>query len=110
MYFLAKGKCDVSIEDRFSEKPSKYYPKRLVANDHFGEISLIHGCPRTATVVSLNYITCSSLNKQKYIELTNMYPKLKDKFKTHINDRYQDPLKFFLELKLNRLNFYKKLP
>ena len=110
MYFLAKGKCDVNINDKFNEKACTYNPKRLVVNDHFGEISMLYGCPRSATVVSLNYITCSSISRSKYVELTNIYPNLKNLFEKHVNSRYKDPLKYLLELKLNRLNFFKNLP
>ena len=36
----------------------------LKAGAHFGEISVIFGCPRTATVTSDNYCTLAVISKQ----------------------------------------------
>ena len=71
---------------------------------------MIFGCPRTATVVALNYITCATLTRAKYLELIYLYPKFQFYADHYINYKYIDPLKLFLELKLNRLKFFKNLP
>ena len=48
-YLIAKGACSVSIMDE--KKVNRKY-KNLRPGDYFGEISLIFGCKRTATVES----------------------------------------------------------
>ena len=57
---LAQGECQVWIEDN---KKNKYLKKTLRANEYFGEISLIYGCARTATVISSKYSTLAMLSK-----------------------------------------------
>jgi len=67
---------------------------------HFGEVSMIFQCKRSATELADNYITCASLNRLKYNELLTIYPKLNDLFKNEII-QYSDPLKCFMEMHLN---------
>ena len=110
MFFLAKGHCQVIIRDKIEERYEEWREKKLVVNDHFGEISLLYGCPRSATVEAGNYITCATINKARYTELSNIHTNLKDLLEKHIAKKYRDPLKLFLELKLNRLLYFKNLP
>ena len=81
----------------------------LTAGSHFGEIGLLYRCPRSATVQTAYYATCASLTKQKYQELTRLHPNLKALFVKEI-DKYSDPFKVFLELKLSRLKWFRELP
>lgn len=61
MYFIAKGDCAVTIRDeRKIERPSK---KVLKEGDHFGEISMIYKCRRSASVISRNYNTMALLKE-----------------------------------------------
>ena len=70
---------------------------------------MIYNCPRTATVSSINYLTSATLNRDKYLQLLQTYPSIKKLFIKQIQ-KYRDPLKVFLELKLNRLSYFRKLP
>ena len=58
MFLLAKGACEVSIVD---EKKNRHKLKVMRPGDYFGEISLIYGCKRTATVKSSKYSTLAML-------------------------------------------------
>ena len=60
MFLLAKGACEVSIQD---QKKNKYKLKVMRPGDYFGEISMIYGCKRTATVKSSKYSTLAVLKK-----------------------------------------------
>ena len=71
MFFIARGKCQVRVRDKFEDRFEEKVANVLGPGMHFGEIGMIFGCPRSATVISLNYITCSSINKLKYNELLN---------------------------------------
>ena len=64
MYFISQGECtiDITDENRIVQKTVRL----LVEGDHFGEIGLIYGCVRSATVISRNYNTMAKLNKERF--------------------------------------------
>lgn len=47
VYFIAEGEVSISILDRVKQSFENF--RILEAGDHFGEISAIYGCPRSAT-------------------------------------------------------------
>lgn len=59
----------------------------------FGEIALIYGCKRTATVLSKNFSTCSGLNKEDFDEIIRFFPNIASKIKDLISKTYRDSLK-----------------
>ena len=76
MYFIAKGKYYVFVKknhivavNNSAEKESVKPDRTLQDGDHFGEIGLIYGCRRTASVESANYGTLAMLTKSNYLEL-----------------------------------------
>lgn len=71
MYFIAKGDCQVSIRD---EKGLEEKGRLLTEGDHFGEISMIYKCRRSATVMSRNYNTMAVLSEVLYKELIAEFP------------------------------------
>jgi len=108
MFFIAKGKCKVVIRDKFEDRYEEKIVNVLGPGDHFGEIAMLYSCPRSATVVSENYITCSKISRQKYNELLTYYPSFNNKIREHIK-YYCDPLKIFLEISINQIDFFKNL-
>jgi len=64
MYLIARGECMVNIKDENNKVVRGH--KVLGPSDYFGEISLIYGCKRTATVVSRKYTTLAVLSKPKF--------------------------------------------
>ena len=60
MYFLTKGECEVRVKD---ENKNDYIVRVLKSGSIFGEVALLVNSSRTANVQTLNYCTCSSLNK-----------------------------------------------
>ena len=64
MFIIARGECVVNIRDEKNKLVKKY--KILGPSEYFGEISLIYGCKRTATIVSRKYTTLAKLSKQTY--------------------------------------------
>ena len=69
---------------------------------------MLYKCKRSANVISTNYCTCARLDRANYNELVKIYPVLNDYIKADII-KYDDPLKIFLELSLNRIDFFKGL-
>lgn len=91
MYLIAKGACEVFIVD---EKKNKNKIKNLRPGDYFGEISLIYGCKRTASVNSSKYSTLAMLKKVHYKEILIEFPDLQEQLKQSIF-RYKDRMKRF---------------
>uniref|UniRef100_A0A7S3CT47 Cyclic nucleotide-binding domain-containing protein n=1 Tax=Strombidium rassoulzadegani TaxID=1082188 RepID=A0A7S3CT47_9SPIT len=109
IYFIAKGKCQVIVKDKFEDRFEEKVARILDPGSHFGEISMLYGCKRSATVIAKNYCTCAKIDKPSYNELLQLYPNLNDYVRQHIVV-YNDPLKIFLEVSLNRIEFFKGLP
>lgn len=63
-YLIARGECVVNIKDE-NNKVIKNF-KILGNGDYFGEIGLVYGCKRTATVISRKYSTLAKLSKAKF--------------------------------------------
>jgi len=78
MFFIARGKCKVIVRDKFTDRFEDKNIRTLESGSHFGEISMLYQCNRSATVISINYCTCAKINKQNYNELLQIYPSLND--------------------------------
>jgi len=70
---------------------------------------MLYNCKRSATVIAKNYCTCARMDRSNYSELLQIYPNLNDYVRQHIL-LYDDPLKLFLEVSLNQIDFFKDLP
>ena len=60
IYFMVNGEATVSIEN--TVRQPLYHFKELATGDHFGEISAIYGCPRSATITAMDYCTFAVLS------------------------------------------------
>ena len=78
MYFLAKGECEVFVND---EKRRKRYVDLIRSGQHFGEIALLYNTLRTATIRSRNYSAIAVLHKEYFEELRINYPEVIKKLK-----------------------------
>jgi CRP-like cAMP-binding protein len=82
---------------------------QLGQGQHFGEISMLFQCKRSVSVYATHYITCASIDRPKFNELQTLYPTLNELLKQEVI-KYKDPLKCFLEMRLNQVDFFKNLP
>lgn len=55
LYFIGKGDCEIRVRDNFGREHENI--RMLTSGDHFGEISMLYHCKRTASVISRNYNT-----------------------------------------------------
>jgi CRP-like cAMP-binding protein len=102
MYFIANGRFDVFVKKNHivaagngSDKSSKDKGVcSLSEGDHFGEIGLIYGCRRTASVQSTNYGTLAMLTRSNFLELQKSFESIVDSFKNQIS-LYEDEVKLF---------------
>lgn len=66
---------------------------------------MLYQCQRSATVIAKNYCTCAKIDRSNYNELLQIYSSLNELIKKHIMI-YDDPLKIFLEISLNQIDFF----
>lgn len=67
MYYITRGDCVISIKGQQEMQV-------VVEGDHFGEIALLYGCRRTATVISRSYTNLAVLTEKRSRELMCYYP------------------------------------
>jgi len=87
LYIIAKGICSVDLTDH--KKKKRRNISVLEQGQMFGEISLIYGCPRTATVLSRNYCTMAKITPEVYQHLSQEFPAMNSIFKDQI-EKYKD--------------------
>jgi ATP-binding cassette subfamily B protein len=74
-YIIARGKVEVWRKEEQSGK--SLCVGVLNDGDYFGEITLITGFPRTATVRTIAVTTCISLVRGQFTRLIERFPELK---------------------------------
>ena len=105
-YIIITGDCIVNIRDMDNYDHVAY--RLLVEGNHFGEIGLIYNCKRTCTVVSRNFNTLGSLNRDKFLDILNKYPYFKQCLKKHIF-KYKDPNIQFLKKPLQKVSYFQNM-
>ena len=105
LYVIAKGACRATIID---QKKSTQVMPFLRPGDYFGEIGLIYGCSRTATVKSEKYSTLAMLTKNHYKEILIEFPTLQQELKTHVFN-YKDRMKKFQQTSLEKVEYFKDI-
>jgi CRP-like cAMP-binding protein len=105
MYYVAKGVCTVQVVDQ--TKKLNNCIRNLLPGDHFGEIAMIYGTARTATVISKNYSTLAVMSVEVYHDLTTEYPTMISALKEHIYCKYDDPLTLFCKESLERVPYFQ---
>lgn len=102
MYFIAKGECSVSVRDYRKKEHTDF--KILKPGDHFGEVSLIYDCARTATATSRNYSTLGKISRDLVHQIQSDNPG----FITHLKSflyKYNDPNKKFITNALKKIDY-----
>jgi CRP-like cAMP-binding protein len=77
----------------------------LVEGDHFGEIGMIFGCKRTATIISRNYNTMATISHQSYLDLMNEIPQYYKVLLRHVYN-YEDPMKVFMKSMITKIPYF----
>ena len=104
MYFIGKGDCEVRVRDHLGNEHDNI--RVLNEGDHFGEISLVYRCKRSATVISRNYNTLASMEEDRFRELIAEYPEYEIELLKHIRDVYKDPKINFILAMLQRVEYF----
>lgn len=101
MYFIASGYCEVEVLD---ERKNYHRVRLLKESDHFGELGLLYHTYRTATVRTITYTSCASINERSFREIVANYPGAKN-FLVECVSQYKDPWKKFLRNVLSRIDY-----
>lgn len=86
LYMLIDGEADVFLETSGQEKRKL---STLHPGNFFGEMGLMTGAPRTATVIAASDVECYQLDKQSFQEVLQHRPELADEIsKILVSRRY----------------------
>lgn len=92
----------------YDENQQTRYITTLDVGMYFGEVALLKGCNRTATVKSRSYSTCAALCVSKFDELLNRFSFLKKSMEINITKNYQDKWRNFTKRVLRNIEFLTK--
>ena len=104
-FIIAKGECECFIKD---EHRQERFVRTLSPGQHFGEIALLTGSKRTATIQTKNYSTIGMVSQENFNELLHIFPDIKKK----LNDslvQYQDKYKQWLKSQLPNIVYFNSL-
>ena len=68
--------CECFVKD---ENRKERFVRTLYPGSHFGEIAIITGTRRTATIQTKNYSTIGQVTKEHFLELFQIFPEVKNR-------------------------------
>jgi SulP family sulfate permease len=83
VYYIVKGKAHIFVKGKKMQQLQRM--KTLCPGTIFGEMALITGKKRSATVISDNDLVCYTVDRKTFDSLTRRYPKLGYKILTSIS-------------------------
>lgn len=91
MFLLAHGQCEVLVRDQFKKES---FVRMLNSGTIFGEVSLLFGTRRTASIRCKDHCTLGSLSEEHFKDMLNLYPELQ-KMMIQNTRKYKDHWKMF---------------
>lgn len=101
MFLMLQGQASVLVLDK---RGCEQHARQLGPGDLFGEIALLMGCRRTATVIAANFCTFAELSRSHFKELTQTFPFVEKRMLECMCERYQE------EWKMSALHALSQLP
>ena len=80
------------------------------SGDFFGEVSIIFGCKRTATVKAKQYCECSYIQSDDFLQLLANFPIVKKFLVKRATREYDDEQRLFLVTCLKQIDYLKGIP
>ena len=100
---------EISVKTLDNDDKSANINKILVPGDYFGEVSLLFGCRRTATVESTNYCECVVVPNEEFMQLMANYPSYKNFLVRNSIRSYDDEMRIFLIVCLRTVSYLQDL-
>jgi small-conductance mechanosensitive channel/CRP-like cAMP-binding protein len=85
LYLITQGKAEVRVSVDGNESSEQV--ATLKAGDFFGEMGLMTGEPRTATVIALSDVECYRLDKETFQSIIKSRPKIAEEISTILAHR-----------------------
>lgn len=102
-YIIAKGECECFVKD---EQRKENFVHTLNPGAHFGEIAILTGKRRTATIQTKNYSTIGRVSKAHFLELTHVFPEINKRLQANLKN-YQDKYKVWQKTQMQNINYIK---
>jgi len=87
MYILEQGQCEIFVSGGSLRKTEKFV-KEISSGSIFGEISLLYGTPRTASVKAKVNCTVGAISLETFSLLITYFPEIKHRFKNFAKNNY----------------------
>jgi CRP-like cAMP-binding protein len=107
MYILEQGNCEVLVKGSLTKK--EQFVRDLGPGSMFGELALLHGNRRTASVRSKDCCTVGCLNEESFNQLIKNFPEIKNRFKEY-GKSYTDEWRAYKVKVLKNVNFLQLAP
>ena len=88
-YIITKGKVELIA---YEKKNTAGVYGHVSAGGHFGEVSLLTGKPRTATITAEEETELLELSKGRLNEIIKTYPRVQQVMERYYNERVQSTL------------------
>lgn len=79
MYILEEGSCEVLVKGSVLRK--EIFVREIEAGNIFGEVAIINGLRRTASVRSRVHCTVGTITEETFNELVRYFPEVKNRMK-----------------------------
>lgn len=105
LFAIAKGDCIVIVTDH---KGNASLTNNLTVGDVFGEVALLCGTNRSATVKTVTYSSIAQLNRTEFDTVCRIYSSFQFNLKEQMKS-YDDPLKRFQKQLLQNVYYMENL-
>ena len=105
LFAISKGAVTVLVTDHKGKTSSI---RNLEVGEIFGEVALLCGWKRTATIKTIQYSTIAQLSKQNYDTVCRVYPVFQVRLKKQLRS-YNDPLNQFIRKALRNIYYLENI-
>ena len=106
MYILESGHCEILVKGPLNKKET--FVRDIKPGNIFGEVALLHGTRRTASVRSRDHCTVAVINDESFFQMIDNFPELKNRIKKH-SYQYDDHWKQYKMRAISDIEYFSNL-